>query len=86
MAFALASLQERKDIMELKINVKELSDLAWLLTNEKEITISDPHTVTLAVKAREDGTLYKPLSFEGVKINRLGIYDVKGMKVWVVKE
>ena len=76
--------------MELKLTTTELMDLSALINHQQHITI-EHDSITIAVDAKEDDTLRKTIWLAGVsgggdtKIEKLGIYEHNGLKVWIVK-
>jgi len=76
--------------MKLELSISELEDLAELVNNERHIQIQHD-SLTIAVDAKEDDTLHKGIWLAGgtggkdVKIDKLGIYEHSGLKIWVVK-
>jgi len=75
----------------MNLSMNEFIELSKLTTSSKQVIkiAKEENSLTIRVKAHED-ELDKSIILESkngaTKVDRLGIYDVGGVKVWVVKE
>lgn len=82
----LRILDSREIGGEMNISIDEFKQLIDLIDKPIEIK-TDPSTLsfTIPVKCKKDSdVLIHPLKIEEKEISQLGIYDIKGIKFWIV--
>ena len=77
----------------MEITVKELAELSEYIVNNQNIRIEPPETLTIKAKTRKDSeVLIRSIEIEigntgkGITIDKLGVYNCDGMRIWVVKD
>lgn len=76
----------------MQISVQELVEIARLIKNEERINIDIvDRAITIKAKAGVEEKLLKPITLESpntspIKIDKLGVYKLGELRIWVVKE
>ena len=75
----------------MEITVKELLELAPQISNNQNIKIDGPQIITIRAKTKKDSdVLLKTIEIDygesGASIDKLGVYNCGGLRIWVVKE
>jgi ribosomal protein S12 len=69
----------------MRLSLQEFQFLSSELKKPVEVKIDRQFSITIAVKA-EDGALVNPIKIDSKTIRTLGIYEIAGIKYWIVRE
>lgn len=69
----------------MRLSLQEFQFLVSELRKPIEVKIDRQFSITIAVRAN-DGILENPIKIDSTEIKGLGIYDIAGIKYWIVKE
>ena len=72
----------------MNLTIEEFKSLIELLEKPYPVKIESLNqSITILVDCKKNSDiLLRPLQIEKIVINTLGIYDIQGIKVWVVKK
>ena len=72
----------------MNLSIEEFKELTAFLEKPIEIIVDKSSSVTIRCKIKKGSQeeLQNPLKIDKEEINHLGIYDINGIKFWIVKE
>jgi len=71
----------------MNLTIEEFEQLVELLERPVIVTPSKEKSIDIRVACKKGSeVLTRPLEFCGEKITQIGVYSIKGFKLWVVKE
>ena len=68
--------------MDIQMTIEEFKEL---ISQETKKPLHLTSSIDIKVKAKVDDTI-KPLTIGDKRITKLGVYDVQGIKFWIIKE
>ena len=71
----------------MNITIEEFKQLSNFLAEPIKVKVEEGKAVTIRVKCRGGSeALLKPIEVEGQVIAQVGVYRIKDIRFWVVKE